>query len=100
MYMRLLQLPYARQGVPHVAVVITDGQSQDWRRTEEQAKLAHDDGVIMYSVGVGPDVDEAELKKIASDETHVMESSSYAEINEITSQLKGQLCAESIVQCH
>ena len=55
-----------RPGVPNVAIVITDGKSDDNDETLEAAEALHDDGVHVFSVGIGNNLDEEELRKISS----------------------------------
>ncbi|GAB1606667.1 uncharacterized protein LOC115210474 [Argonauta hians] len=52
---------------PFIAIVITDGKSRDPRATRKAAKLLHDAGVNVYTIGVGKQFDRKELDVIASD---------------------------------
>lgn len=54
-------------GVSHTIVVITDGISTNTYRTIEEAKKAKDNFIRVYSLGVGPNIFEYELDRIASD---------------------------------
>lgn len=56
-----------RAGIARIAVVITDGRSQDVRATQAAAKLAHDSGIRTFVLGVGRRLDFKELEDIASD---------------------------------
>lgn len=65
---RMFQKSYGgREGFPHIAIVITDGKSQRSHETVKAAKVAHDKGIEIYAIGVGPNVKESELREIASD---------------------------------
>ena len=56
-----------RPGVPNIAVVITDGESNRKQlRTIPEAIRARSDGIKIYSVGVTSRVKEAELRDISS----------------------------------
>ncbi|XP_060559248.1 cartilage matrix protein-like [Ruditapes philippinarum] len=57
----------SRVGVSRIAVVITDGRSQNVIETREAAKLAHDSGIKTFALGVGRRLDYQELADIASD---------------------------------
>ena len=59
------------QAIPRVAVVITDGRSSNRNATATAAQNAHDEGIIVFSVGVGSGVDNNELNAIASDPSYV-----------------------------
>ena len=53
-------------GIPRVAVVITDGDSNDFAATVASANLLHDAGVITFAIGIAG-ANEAELDEIASE---------------------------------
>ncbi|XP_069134272.1 collagen alpha-3(VI) chain-like [Argopecten irradians] len=57
----------ARDGVPKVGIVITDGVSRDQARTQEMARNAKAQGITLFAIGVGSSIDLAELQGIASD---------------------------------
>ncbi|KAK3581965.1 hypothetical protein CHS0354_023436 [Potamilus streckersoni] len=57
----------SRQGVAHIAIVVTDGQSQDPQATQNMAMLAHDEGIYVFAIGVGNNSDIQELQSIASE---------------------------------
>ncbi|XP_078379291.1 matrilin-1-like isoform X2 [Oculina patagonica] len=60
-----------RANVPHVLLAITDGRSDYELRTKQQSQHLKDDGIIIFALGIGPYVHSAELKALASDESHV-----------------------------
>lgn len=67
----------ARANVPKVILVITDGEATDKEKlTSELAQLAKD-GVLIYAVGVGEDINEEELKEIATDKDSVYFTRNY-----------------------
>ena len=55
-----------RPGAERILIVFTDGMSIDYERTSAEAKLLQESGVKIFVVGIGPDVDQAELQDIAS----------------------------------
>ena len=59
------------QAVPRVGVVITDGHSQSYTATVAAAQSAHDEGITLFSIGIGSNVDSNELDAIASDPSYV-----------------------------
>ena len=57
---------HTRTGVVKIGVVITDGKSDDAAATQREAKAARAAGIHLFAIGVGSQVDERELKAIAS----------------------------------
>ncbi|XP_045184201.2 sushi, von Willebrand factor type A, EGF and pentraxin domain-containing protein 1-like [Mercenaria mercenaria] len=83
-----------RPNVSHTAIVVTDGHSDNFNATAEQARLLKETGVTVYSVGVGL-TDEKELQLIASNTTYVFTVDNYDTINEIAGPLAGVTCAST-----
>jgi len=63
-----------RSGVPNVCVVMTDGQSAPWDKTNTRAKAreARNAGIEVFAVGVGSAVDATELNDITGSSDHVV----------------------------
>ena len=59
------------QGVPRVAIVFTDGQSNSPSLTKQAAQAVHSTGIVVYSFGIGGGVNEEELNDIASSSSNV-----------------------------
>ncbi|WAR25836.1 CO6A4-like protein [Mya arenaria] len=59
-----------RSEAPNVAVIVTDGKSNDNAYTVQQATIAKANGIHMIVVGIGMD-DESELHQIASEPTAI-----------------------------
>ncbi|CAC5392539.1 COL12A [Mytilus coruscus] len=53
--------------VPKLAIIFTDGKSQDKKATWEAAYRLKDSGVNVVAIGIGPHIDEEELVAISSD---------------------------------
>lgn len=85
---------YARPGVAHIAVVITDGESREQQKTAEQALLAQNAGIYMFAIGVGKAVNEDELKAIASnpDSNYVYTVNSYDALDTLKHILAQKAC--------
>ncbi|XP_054898683.1 scavenger receptor cysteine-rich type 1 protein M130-like [Poeciliopsis prolifica] len=75
-----------------VAILITDGQSQD--QVEPAAKNLKDTGIETYVIGVGQDVEHSEMKIIASGDvgTHVYISEDFRFLHSIINSLTHSLC--------
>ncbi len=52
---------------PNVLIILTDGKSNVRAETMQEALRARKDGIHIVAVGVGPSVEEEELRSIATD---------------------------------
>ena len=84
----------SRGDVIKMAIVITDGKSNDRSATIEQAKLLKAEGVHVFAVGVGDRCDEKELRMIASEPAsdYVHRASNYAALKTIRRILALKAC--------
>ncbi|XP_077193274.1 matrilin-1 isoform X1 [Paroedura picta] len=82
-----------RPGVPKVAIVFTDGRSQDY--INDSAKKAKELGYKMFAVGVGNAVED-ELREIASEPVseHYFYTADFKTINQIAKKLQSKICVE------
>ena len=81
----------ARDGVPRILVVLTDGRSHD-----DVVKPADDlkvSGVTIFSVGLGTNYDKNQLNAIASEpsDDHVI-TANFAQMANFIGTLQGELC--------
>ncbi|XP_043994594.1 cartilage matrix protein [Gambusia affinis] len=81
----------ARPGVQKVAIVFTDGRSQDY--IGDAAKKAKELGLKMYAVGVGNAL-ESELKQIASEPIgeHYFYTADFKAMSQIAKKLQINVC--------
>ncbi|XP_070768321.1 collagen alpha-6(VI) chain-like [Enoplosus armatus] len=81
----------AGQNVPQIAVVITDGKSQD--NVEAQAQSLKRKGIVLYAIGI-KDADEDQLKEIANEphSQHVYSVSDFAALQGISQSIVQTLC--------
>ncbi len=82
----------AREGVPHIAVVVTDGDSEDSVATAHQADLAREDGIHVFAVGVGHNIKPSELVSIASTPDDVFQVDNYNLLERIKDMLAERAC--------
>lgn len=82
-----------RDYAERISIVITDGNSQEWRKTIKAAQDARDDGILMFVVGVGR-VKESELLAIAGDKERIFKASSYEELKNIKDELARKTCVK------
>ncbi|MEQ2285135.1 hypothetical protein AMECASPLE_028744 [Ameca splendens] len=81
----------AEQNVPQIAVVITDGKSQD--EVELHAEKLRNKRIILYAIGI-KDADEDELKQIANrpHSQHVHSVSDFTALQGISQNIVQTLC--------
>lgn len=85
----------ARPEVPHVIVVLTDGRSNDPRKTAlEAARLKQRRDVHLFAIGVGAEVDRLELTSMAStpSDQYVFTVLNYAALETIKDLLTNKTC--------
>lgn len=83
-------------GVSRIAVVLTDGKSQD--EVLKGAEAARKKGVILFAIGVGSETEEAELRDIANkpSSTYVFSVEDYKAISRIIQVIRQKLCEETV----
>ncbi|XP_046558693.1 collagen alpha-6(VI) chain-like [Haliotis rubra] len=92
-YMRDRQmLPKQRAYAAHIAIVMTDGQSQDREKTQKEAAKARDDGINMFAIGVGLSLSEEELLNIAGRKEQVFTVTDYKALETIHNELDIRTC--------
>ncbi|XP_067669067.1 cartilage matrix protein-like [Haliotis asinina] len=92
-YMRDRQmLPKQRAHAAHIAIVMTDGQSQDWEKTQKEAAKARDVGINMFAIGVGFNLSEQELLDIAGRQEQVFTVADYRALETIHNELDVKTC--------
>ncbi|XP_052221663.1 collagen alpha-1(XII) chain-like [Dreissena polymorpha] len=71
--LRLMQDMFkdSRPGVQKMAIVVIDAPSAAREKTRAEVLRAHDMGVEIFAIGIGPEVDEEELAHMASTPEHV-----------------------------
>ncbi|WAR12942.1 CO6A6-like protein, partial [Mya arenaria] len=83
-----------RANVPNIAIVVTDGQSNNPTLTAAEAKAARDAGITILAIGVGHGVERSELNEIASDpdSTHVFTADSFSALSSLNALLSTKAC--------
>ncbi|CAH1787670.1 unnamed protein product [Owenia fusiformis] len=89
---------------PRVAIVLTDGKSQDYHGTVAAARLAKSFDIRIYAIGIGSEVNEEELTQIASnpDCTHTSHLFSFDEVADVVYSIQRDVCKEipKVRQCN
>ncbi|XP_038152196.1 collagen alpha-1(XXI) chain [Cyprinodon tularosa] len=83
-------------GISRIAVVLTDGKSQD--EVLKAAEAARKKGVILFAIGVGPETEQDELRDIANkpSSTYVFSVEDYKAISRIIQVIRQKLCEETV----
>ncbi|XP_051503392.1 collagen alpha-1(XXI) chain-like [Myxocyprinus asiaticus] len=83
-------------GISKIAVVLTDGKSQD--EVLAAAEAARKKGIILFAIGVGSETEEAELRAIANkpSSTYVFSVEDYKAIAKIREVIRQKLCEETV----
>ncbi|KAH9492890.1 hypothetical protein Btru_032555 [Bulinus truncatus] len=81
----------ARPQIPHVAVVMTDGQSSDHDRTRVAAANLRASNVTIISIGIG-NFSQQELQDIASGPKNVMQIDSYSLLHTLQDDISILVC--------
>lgn len=74
-----------RVGVDPIMIVLTDGKTNEGSDPVAQAQEAKDAGIEIFAIGIGSDVNEGDLKEIASDPTkdHYFNPENATELREV-----------------
>ena len=84
-----------RPGIKNLGVVFTDGRSTyDQENTIPYADDAKADGITMFAIGVGPDIDEREIRGIASNDDYVWFPEEFGDLGSIEDALVSEMCPE------
>ncbi|XP_019621658.1 PREDICTED: uncharacterized protein LOC109467934 [Branchiostoma belcheri] len=85
-----------REGAKKIAIVITDGKNNPESRVSVRmaADRAREDGITLYAVGVGTEVDLRELTDLAGDPTRVYNVEDFQSLSAFAEQgpLQTELC--------
>jgi Ca-activated chloride channel homolog len=79
--------PQSRQGVPHIIVMMTDGNPTDRPDVPATVERVKASGLTIYTIGLGTDLDRDLLKTIATDATHFYEAPTEVQLAEIYSTI-------------
>ena len=89
------------QGIPQVAVVLTDGISDDFTLTlklDEAAKSVHATGITVYALGIGSEVGINELDTIATSSSNVFSIANFSvdEFASVSLRLRTAVCTSKL----
>uniref|UniRef100_A0A8C4X3U6 VWFA domain-containing protein n=1 Tax=Erpetoichthys calabaricus TaxID=27687 RepID=A0A8C4X3U6_ERPCA len=82
----------ARKGFPKVAIIITDGKSQD--PVEDNAKRLRNIGVEIFTLGIkAADIEELQMMSSSPYDKHVFSVSNFDLIKTVQRQIASQVCS-------
>ena len=89
-----------RDDADKIAVIITDGKSTiDEENTITSAEAARNEGIKIFSIGVGNDTDETELKEMSSlpqeKDQNYFSSPKFQTLQDIRAVVTYQICPAS-----
>jgi Mg-chelatase subunit ChlD len=85
-----------RYGAVKIVIVMTDGRSNVPTETERIAELVRKDNTMVVAIGIGNDVDPAELKKIASSDKNVFQVAGFDVLDTIKQAVEERACTITI----
>jgi hypothetical protein len=81
-------------GVPKLLVILTDGGSYD--SVIEAANNARANGITLFCVGIGSNINSAQLLQIAGSSSNIVYISSYSSLNNLVSLIENYFCKQII----
>ena len=87
------------EGVPRVAAVLTDGQSNNRLATVQAAQAVHNAGIHVYSFGIGNGISNEELVAIASNgqqNVFLVSGFSSSDFEGVLKQLQVSTCSSKL----
>ena len=90
-----------RSNVPNIVIVITDGNSHDSKSTAKQADELRKTGAVIFSIGIGPNVNINELKNIATGPgtSHIFQVKKFKNLKNIAKELAMKSCSGKNLFC-
>jgi len=86
----------SEEGIPRIAIVVTDGMSNSPPATIAAANTIHANNILAYAVGVGDSIDMDELNAIASDPSsqyvRLLSDFNINELRELQESLNSEAC--------
>ena len=80
--------------VPLVLIVATDGRSSD--DVTQPSNSAHEKDINIFSIGIGPNVNDEELRDIAGEESRVFRTANYDELTQIALIIQSATCKAQV----
>ncbi|OWF48419.1 Cartilage matrix protein [Mizuhopecten yessoensis] len=83
-----------REDTIKIAIILTDGISRDPLATKRESVLSREEGIKLFAIGIGKDIQRTELKRIANDpdDKYVFNVSSFDALASIRSIVAVSAC--------
>ncbi|KAL4227331.1 von Willebrand factor (vWF) type A domain [Mactra antiquata] len=83
-----------RPGVTRILIVLTDGESYDEEETKKAALKVKEEGIVVFAVGIGNQIDRHELESIASEpkEKYLFEVGKFGLLDSVKEKLAIKAC--------
>ncbi|XP_052715472.1 deleted in malignant brain tumors 1 protein-like [Crassostrea angulata] len=87
-----------RADAADIVILFTDGKSDNSEKTKEEAALLRNEGVRIFSIGVGSGPKIEELQSIASSpsDEHIFQVSSFSALSHILNAVQTRTCQASV----
>ncbi|XP_061188685.1 uncharacterized protein LOC133196852 [Saccostrea echinata] len=88
----------SRPNAAKVGLVITDGYSNSFNSTVQEALYAKGDGIVLFAIGIG-NINEEELNEVASNPncTHVFFITEFSDIDTLVYEIKKAACRAPVM---
>ena len=89
-----------RPSVPNVAIIVTDGQSNNPALTAAEAKKARAKGITILALGVGHGSKKSELNEMATDpdSSHVYTADNFDALASLQAFVSNKACEGTVYQ--
>ncbi|KAJ8314221.1 hypothetical protein KUTeg_008782 [Tegillarca granosa] len=81
-----------RSDAPNIAVIITDGQSNNRQATIKEANMLHNRGITTVAIGIGSGINRLELEAIASNHSLVFTVANYDALHKLQGLVDHKIC--------
>lgn len=93
-------LSITRPDVPRIGVLFTDGKSRQGQLTHDNATMAKKEGIFIFTIGIGNQVDPSELRTIASEPKRVFyhQINNYRELTDLKHTLSHEMSQVEVLK--
>jgi uncharacterized protein YegL len=81
-----------KNGVPKLLVILTDGGSAD--NVQYAADYARQNGIILFCVGIGANINTAQLQQITNSNSNIVYITDYASLSGLVNLIENYFCKQ------